>query len=107
MKTLMYGAGPIGRWLALRMQHAGQDVTLLARNDTFRSLERSGIEIIDGLTGERLVARVKLVDRLDPEEISALVDQRHLVHDAHHCPHGRPTALIFSREELDKQFKRT
>ena len=28
-------------------------------------------------------------------------------HDAHHCPHGRPTALVFTREELDKQFRRT
>ena len=24
MKTLIYGAGPIGRWLALRMHQAGQ-----------------------------------------------------------------------------------
>ena len=38
MKTLIYGAGPIGRWLALRLQQAGQDVTLLARNGTYRDL---------------------------------------------------------------------
>ena len=68
MKTLIYGAGPIGRWLALRLNHAGQDVTLLARNRTFSSLEERGIEILDGLTGERLAARPKLVDRLDPED---------------------------------------
>ena len=37
----------------------------------------------------------------------ALLEQRHLAQDTHHCPHGRPTALFFSREELDKQFKRT
>ncbi|MEE9601769.1 MAG: DNA mismatch repair endonuclease MutL [Thermoguttaceae bacterium] len=51
-------------------------------------------------------AAVKAGDRLSPEEITALLDQRHLVDDPHHCPHGRPTALIFSREELDRQFKR-
>jgi len=68
MKTLIYGAGPIGRWLTLRMEQAGQDVTLLARNETYRSLEEHGIEIVDGLTGERLAARPKLVDRLDPED---------------------------------------
>jgi len=73
MKTLIYGAGPIGRWLALRMQQTGQDVTLLARNETYRSLEQKGIEIVDGLTGERLVARVKLVDRLDPADRYDLV----------------------------------
>jgi DNA mismatch repair protein MutL len=52
-------------------------------------------------------AAIKAGDRLSPEEIEALLQRRHLVHDQHHCPHGRPTALVFSREELDKQFKRT
>lgn len=51
-------------------------------------------------------AAVKAGDRLSPEEISALVERRHLVDDAHHCPHGRPTALVFSREELERQFGR-
>ncbi|MEX0867207.1 MAG: DNA mismatch repair endonuclease MutL [Pirellulales bacterium] len=52
-------------------------------------------------------AAVKAGDRLTPVEVSALLDQRLLAQDAHHCPHGRPTALVFTREELDKQFKRT
>jgi DNA mismatch repair protein MutL len=51
-------------------------------------------------------AAVKAGDRLSPDEITALLDQRHLIDDPHHCPHGRPTAVVFSREELDKQFKR-
>ena len=51
-------------------------------------------------------AAVKAGDRLAPEEIKALLDHRHLVDDSHHCPHGRPTELVFSREELDKQFGR-
>jgi DNA mismatch repair protein MutL len=52
-------------------------------------------------------AAIKAGDRLSGEEIAELLQQRHLAHDTHHCPHGRPTALFFSREELDKQFKRT
>ena len=51
-------------------------------------------------------AAIKAGDRLAPEEIDALLGQRHLVDDAHHCPHGRPTSLVFTREELDKRFKR-
>jgi DNA mismatch repair protein MutL len=51
-------------------------------------------------------AAIKAGDRLAPAEIRALLEQRHLVVDSHHCPHGRPTALVFTREELDKQFKR-
>ncbi len=52
-------------------------------------------------------AAIKAGDRLAPEEIDALLEQRHLVDDPHHCPHGRPTALVFTRQELDRQFKRT
>lgn len=52
-------------------------------------------------------AAIKAGDRLAPEEIRALVEQQHLVRDTHHCPHGRPTSLVFSREELDRQFGRT
>ncbi len=52
-------------------------------------------------------AAIKAGDRLSQEEVSALVQQRHLYQDSHHCPHGRPTALVFTRDELDRQFKRT
>jgi DNA mismatch repair protein MutL len=52
-------------------------------------------------------AAVKAGDRLTPEEIEALIAQRDLAHDAHHCPHGRPTALLFSRQELERQFRRS
>ena len=51
-------------------------------------------------------AAVKAGDRLSPEEITALLEHRELCQDAHHCPHGRPTSLVFSRDELDRRFKR-
>ena len=51
-------------------------------------------------------AAVKAGQRLSQEEIDSLLQQRHLVDDAHHCPHGRPTALSLSRMELDRQFGR-
>jgi DNA mismatch repair protein MutL len=51
-------------------------------------------------------AAVRAGDRLTPEEIADLVEQRHLADDTHHCPHGRPTALLFSKHDLDKQFRR-
>ena len=73
MKTLIYGAGPIGQWLALRLQQAGKDVWLLARNGTYEQLDRDGVVIVDGLTGERMTARVPLVKQLDPEDRYDLV----------------------------------
>jgi DNA mismatch repair protein MutL len=51
-------------------------------------------------------AAVRSGDPLAAEEIAALVRMRHLANDAHHCPHGRPTALLFTRQELDRQFRR-
>jgi DNA mismatch repair protein MutL len=52
-------------------------------------------------------AAIKAGDRLSFEEITSLLEQRQHALDAHHCPHGRPTALLFTREELDRRFKRT
>ena len=49
---------------------------------------------------------VRSGDPLTPEEIAALIAQRQVADDTHHCPHGRPTSLLFSRHELDKQFRR-
>lgn len=51
-------------------------------------------------------AAIKAGQRLTPEEMESLLEQRHLIDDAHHCPHGRPTALVLSRAELDRQFGR-
>ena len=51
-------------------------------------------------------AAIKAGQRLVPQEIDSLLAQRHLVDDAHHCPHGRPTALTLTRAELDRQFGR-
>ncbi len=51
-------------------------------------------------------AAIKAGDRLTPEEITSLLEQREMYHDTHHCPHGRPTALFFSRDELDRMFGR-
>lgn len=51
-------------------------------------------------------AAIKAGQRLTPEEIDSLLAQRHLVDDAHHCPHGRPTILNLTRHDLDRQFGR-
>lgn len=51
-------------------------------------------------------AAVKAGQRLSPDEVTALLERRHLVADSHHCPHGRPTALVFTKSELERQFGR-
>ncbi len=52
-------------------------------------------------------AAVKAGQPLSPEEIESLLARRHLAVQSHHCPHGRPTAILLTRQELDRQFKRT
>ena len=51
-------------------------------------------------------AAVRAGDRLSPEEITTLLARRELAENSHHCPHGRPTSLVFSRHYLDCQFRR-
>jgi len=58
------------------------------------------------LAGMACKAAVKAGDRLTPEEIHYLLELRALAEESHHCPHGRPTSLMFSRQELDRQFRR-
>ncbi len=52
-------------------------------------------------------AAVKAGEQLNPDEINALLEQSRQVLHSHHCPHGRPAMLVFTREELDRYFHRT
>jgi DNA mismatch repair protein MutL len=51
-------------------------------------------------------AAIRFGDRLDPEERRALVDQLFACERPQVCPHGRPTHLVLSLDELDRRFER-
>ena len=51
-------------------------------------------------------AAVKAGDALKAEEIEALLARRASADLAATCPHGRPTALVLSKSDLEKQFGR-
>ena len=59
------------------------------------------------LHGMACKAAIKAGDPLSQAEIMALMRDRTLVPESHHCPHGRPTSLTLSRQDLDRQFRRT
>jgi DNA mismatch repair protein MutL len=61
-------------------------------------------EVLHGLACR---AAIKAGDRLSEAEVAALVRERRIVAESHHCPHGRPTSLTLSRQDLDRQFRRT
>ena len=52
-------------------------------------------------------AAIKAGDPLSQPEVDTLVADRHRYPASRHCPHGRPTSLLLSRQELDRQFRRT
>jgi DNA mismatch repair protein MutL len=52
-------------------------------------------------------AAVKAGQNLRDDAIEQLLELAEQEVNAHHCPHGRPSVLQFSCEELDKLFKRT
>jgi DNA mismatch repair protein MutL len=52
-------------------------------------------------------AAIKAGDQLRSDAIAQLIRLAEKEVNAHHCPHGRPSILIFSCEEIDKMFKRT
>jgi DNA mismatch repair protein MutL len=60
-------------------------------------------EILDMMSCK---AAVKAGDSLTSEEIAALIDQKGEIEKSSNCPHGRPTTLSLSVDELEKQFKR-
>jgi DNA mismatch repair protein MutL len=115
------------RQLGLEVEAFGGDTVLVSsypamlRRVRIEELLRSVIEIMI-VDGDQLDKRdlldelmhmmsckgaVKAGDSLTSDEIESLLEWRALCQDSHHCPHGRPTSLVFTQDELDKRFQRT
>ncbi|MEW6041703.1 MAG: DNA mismatch repair endonuclease MutL, partial [Elusimicrobiota bacterium] len=50
---------------------------------------------------------VKARERLKESEALKLVEDLKWTHDSLHCPHGRPTVLYLSKDDLARKFQRT
>lgn len=55
---------------------------------------------------EACKAAVKGHDHLSFDEANRLIDELLELEDPYHCPHGRPTIISFTRNDLEKRFKR-
>lgn len=88
------GAGDLVRDLIDRFRHAQAD----PEPDAMLNLTLATIAC---------KAAVKAGDPLNPEEIDALLAKATLFAHSHHCPHGRPSSLNFSKSDLEKRFGRT
>jgi ketopantoate reductase len=72
-KILVYGAGPLGSVFAARLLQGGNDVSILARGRRLAELREHGIVLVDAQTQEQSVTRVKVVERLAPDDAYDLV----------------------------------
>ena len=91
------------------LAHVAPDRLLRDLADHFRSapLDPSADAVLeDVLNMVACKAAVKAGQHLEAEEVAALLARRHLAANTHHCPHGRPTALTFTKAELERQFGR-
>ena len=52
MKTLIFGAGPIGSVYAYLLHKASKDVTILARNKQFDFIKENGVVLVNEFTGK-------------------------------------------------------
>ncbi len=73
MKTLIYGAGPLGILYTYLLHKAGKDVTILARNKQYDFVKENGIVLVNEYTGEKVTARVNVVDKLEEKDAYDLV----------------------------------
>ena len=76
----------------------------LVDDDGHSNEERLLHEILDMAACK---AAIKAGQPLSDDEITHLLAHKEIMQRTSRCPHGRPTTLVFSRKELEKQFKRT
>ncbi|MBN1213243.1 MAG: DNA mismatch repair endonuclease MutL [candidate division Zixibacteria bacterium] len=75
--------------------------------DDLTSLKKAGQDIKKAMA-QSIACRAAVMagDRLTDEEATGLVKRLMLCENRYTCPHGRPTFIKMSREDLDRQFGR-
>ena len=73
MKTLVFGAGPLGSLYACLLQRAGNDVTLLARNEHYHYLKENGVVLYNEFTREKMIKKINIVDSLKEDDAYDLI----------------------------------
>ncbi len=81
--------------------------SFLAVMDDIASLKKSGYDLNKAIA-QSIACRSAVMagDRLADKEAMSLVDSLLKCENRYSCPHGRPTFIKMSREDLDKQFGR-
>ena len=90
MKIAIIGVGAIGGYVGLRLAHAGDEVTFIARGGNLDALRTRGIRLIMGDGSEQVVRDVRATDdysQAGPQDIVILAMKAHQVEEvAPHVP---------------------
>ena len=62
--------------------------------------------VLDKLASMACKAAVKGNMKISREEAVKLIDELLTLENPYHCPHGRPTIISMTRQEVEKKFKR-
>ena len=73
MRTLFFGAGPLGSVYAHLLHEAGGDVTVLARGERYDWIKENGLVVLNELTGQKGSSRINVVNELKPDDEYDLV----------------------------------
>ncbi len=73
MRTLFFGAGPLGSVYAHLLHENGGDVTVLDRGERYEWLKENGLVLVNEITGQRDSSSVNVVNELKPGDEYDLV----------------------------------
>ena len=95
---------------AVPMELYGNDATELLR-DTLEEMVEEKMTgtpkaILSRIASMSCKAAVKGNTLLSENEAQALIDELLRLDNPYHCPHGRPTMIVFSQADMDRKFKR-
>lgn len=68
--------------------------------------EKTPEVILEKLASMSCKAAVKGNQKLSVQEVDSLIGELLHLEDPYHCPHGRPTIVAISKQEMEKKFKR-
>lgn len=95
---------------AIPMELYGNDPTELLRETLEEIVEEKMTgtpqAILSKVASMSCKAAVKGNSLLSFKEAEVLIDELLKLDNPYHCPHGRPTMIVFSQADMDKKFKR-
>lgn len=86
----------------------GEEGLLLEIIDTLTDthIRQTPETLLDKVASMSCKAAVKGNNRLPVEQMEELLKELMTLENPYHCPHGRPTMIKMTRQELEKKFKR-